>query len=575
MASRRESRTEAKRREIIDAAAQVYARESFDAATMAKVAAEAGVAVGTFYLYFKDKEELRLAVVESKAERVLAGAGGAECQPASSEVERLSISGALVEAELETLFLHEPRRRREREARARRREILEAAARVVAREGFLPATMAQVAAEAGVAVGTLYLYFKRKEDLYYRLVEAEIEELLSHLRAEAQRAPRALGKLHRIVVAELQFFTRNREFFAVRFFTQNGLVSVPKDKLGDGVDRQYSAYLEMITAIIKQGIDEGDLRAAPPADLAHVFAGMLNSMIGKCVIDDGQEALTAKADWLVAFFSRAAAADGGGAGRMRSPRVDCVTEEQPCYIYGVVGDGSPGEFTARWLQDERVCIVRHADLAALVSPATPDGCSVTRPNVVAHLSVLQGAMQSCTVLPMRFGVVAPNAKAVRDQFLRAQSAKLRELLTRVARKVELVLKVSWQEQLVFQEIVAENQEIRALRDSILGQPEQETRSARILLGQMVEADLRARRERDACRILAALSPLAYDLENGKTETEMMVLNAAFLVSAERRTEFDKAVTDLRQEFGQRLAFKYLGPLPPYSFVSISLEVDQC
>ncbi len=575
MVSRRESRTEANRREIIDAAARVYARESFDAATLAMVAAEAGVAVGTFYLYFKDKEELRLALVESKAERVLAGAGGAECQPASSEVERLSISGALVEAELETLFLHEPRRRRERESMAIRREILEAAARVVAREGFLTATMAQVAAEAGVAVGTLYLYFKRKEDLYDRLAEAQIEELLSHLRAEAQRAPRALGKLHRIVVAELQFFARNREFFVVRFFTQSGLVSVPKDKLGEGVDRQYSAYLEMITTIIKQGIDEGDFRAAPPADLAHVFAGMLNSMIGKWVIDDGQEALTAKADWLVDFFSRAAAEDEGGAGRMSSPRVDCVTEEQPCYIYGVVGDGGPGEFTARGLQDERVCIVRHEDLAALVSPATPDGYSLTRPNVVAHLSVLQGAMQSCTVLPMRFGVVAPNAQAVRDQLLRAQSAKLRGLLARVARKVELVLKVSWQEQLVFQEIVAENQEIRALRDSILSQPERETRSARILLGQMVEADLRSRHERDACRILAALSPLACDLENGKTETEMMVLNAAFLVSAERRTEFDKAITDLRQEFGQRLAFKCLGPLPPYSFVSIKLEVDQC
>ena len=254
---------------------------------------------------------------------------------------------------------------------------------------------------------------------------------------------------------------------------------------------------------------------------------------------------------------------------------DGGTEAQPCYVYGVVGDGCPGEFTARGLRDERVCIVRHADLAALASPAPPDGCPVTRPNVVAHQLVLQAAMRSCTVLPMRFGVVAPNAQAVRDQLLRAQSARLRELLARVARKVELVLKVSWQEQLVFQEIVAENQEIRALRDSILGQPERETRSARILLGQMVEVDLRARRERDACRILAALRPLAYDMENGKTETEMMVLNAAFLVSAECRTEFDKAVTDLRQEFGQRLAFKYLGPLPPYSFVSISLEVDRC
>lgn len=310
MASRRESRIEAKRREILDAAAQVCTRESFGAATMARVAAEAGVAVGTLYLYFKNKEELRLAVVESKAERVLASAGGAEYRPTSPEVERLSMSDTLVEAELETLFLHEPRSRREREVEARRREILEAAARVFARESFHPATIAQVAAEAGVAVGTMYLYFKSKEDLYFRLVEEKVEELLSHLRAESQRAPRALGKLRRIVVAELQFFARNREFFGFHFFTRSGLTSIPKGEFGEGVDRRYAAYLEMITDIIKQGIDEGELRAAPPADLAHVLIGMVNSVVGMWVVDDGQEPLTSKADWLVDFFSRAAAADG-------------------------------------------------------------------------------------------------------------------------------------------------------------------------------------------------------------------------------------------------------------------------
>ncbi|MFA6218128.1 MAG: GvpL/GvpF family gas vesicle protein [Candidatus Omnitrophota bacterium] len=259
---------------------------------------------------------------------------------------------------------------------------------------------------------------------------------------------------------------------------------------------------------------------------------------------------------------------------MISPRSDGVTEAQLWYIYGVVGDLGSCEFTARGLRDERVSIVRHADLAALVSPAPPDGCPVTLPNVVAHQLVLQEAMLSRTVLPLRFGVVAPNLNAVREQLLRAQSTRLRELLAHVAGKVEFVLKVSWHDQLVLQEIVAENREIRTLRDSILGQPEQQTRSKRILLGQMVDADLRAKRKRVAGRILAALSPLAHAMENGKTETEMMILNVSFLISAEAQTEIDKAVADLQQEFGQRLMFNYLGPLPPYSFVNISLEVDR-
>jgi hypothetical protein len=247
---------------------------------------------------------------------------------------------------------------------------------------------------------------------------------------------------------------------------------------------------------------------------------------------------------------------------------------QPCYVYGVVwGEGS-GEFAARGLGGEQVYVLQYAELAALMSPSSPAGYPATRGNVVTHHLVLEEAMRAGAVLPMRFGIVAPSAQAVRDQVLRPRLAELQGLLARVAGKVELGLKVYWQEQVVFQEIVAENQELRALRDSLVGRPAQETKSGRIRLGQMVEADLWAKRERDASQILGVLGPLAHDMVIGKIGAEMMVLDATFLVSAERQGEFDQAVTKLNQELGRRLTFKYVGPLPPYSFVSITLEVQQ-
>jgi hypothetical protein len=183
-------------------------------------------------------------------------------------------------------------------------------------------------------------------------------------------------------------------------------------------------------------------------------------------------------------------------------------------------------------------------------------------------------MRTGAVLPMRFGIVAPSAQAVRELVLRLRLAELQGLLARVAGKVELGLKVYWQERAIYQEIVAENRELRALRDSLVGRPAQQTKSERIRLGQMVEADLWAKRERDASRILAVLRPLAHDLAIGKIGAETMVLDAAFLIGAERRGEFDQAVTKLNQEQGCRLAFQYVGPLPPYSFVSITLEVER-
>jgi len=302
--------TEARRGEILEAAGRVFAREASHA-TMAQVAAEAGVAVGSIYLHFKKKEDLRLAVAEAKAERVLTGPEVTASLSAPSPVERLSNPQLLFGAELGTFLVEETPSRRKRAAEARRRVILEAAARVFARRGFHAATIAEVAAETGLAVGSIYLYFNTKEELYFSLVDEKAEELLSFLHAELAQAPTALGKLRRLVVAQLEFFNRNKEFFRIYFSTRNGLEWTLKDDFGEAVSRKYAAYIEMVTAIVKRGIEEGELRAAPPADLAHALVGMVNSLVFRWVAEDNLEPLGPKADWLVELFWRAAGADGG------------------------------------------------------------------------------------------------------------------------------------------------------------------------------------------------------------------------------------------------------------------------
>lgn len=303
--ARRTTKTGEKRRKILDAAAMVYIREGFDTATMSQIAAEAGVSVGTLYLYFKDKEELRQAVTESRAARVLSGSGEEASRARVFGVERVSMIDSLIDAEHETWFFGKSQGRRKREAETRRRMILEAAGRVFVREGFYPATISEVAAEAGIAVGTLYLYFRKKEDLYVKLVEEKIEELLSLIRAESQGEQGAIGKIRRIVAAEVNFFARNREYFGVHFLTCSDLPILLKQSL----DRQYNTCMGIVTDIIRQGIDDGDIRSAAPADLACLLQGMINSMLDQWLIDDSLPSLTEKADWLANFFTRAAFSD--------------------------------------------------------------------------------------------------------------------------------------------------------------------------------------------------------------------------------------------------------------------------
>jgi Gas vesicle synthesis protein GvpL/GvpF len=91
------------------------------------------------------------------------------------------------------------------------------------------------------------------------------------------------------------------------------------------------------------------------------------------------------------------------------------------------------------------------------------------------------------------------------------------------------------------------------------------------LGEMVDVSMRKKREEDTERILAQLRPLAGDHKLNQVLVDRMILNAAFLVDGEREREFDRALQQLDDEMGQRLLLKYVGPVPPYNFVSIVIS----
>ncbi|MCA9479776.1 MAG: helix-turn-helix transcriptional regulator, partial [Nitrospira sp.] len=71
--------------------------------------------------------------------------------------------------------------RKQREYEARREEILSAAEGLFSQNGFFKTSMAEIAEAAQFAMGTLYKFFKNKEDIYISLVESKVEEMLHQL----------------------------------------------------------------------------------------------------------------------------------------------------------------------------------------------------------------------------------------------------------------------------------------------------------------------------------------------------------------------------------------------------------
>src|SRR5207248_8386238 len=97
----------------------------------------------------------------------------------------------------------------------KRTRIMDAAIKVFAERGFHSATVAEIARAAGVADGTIYLYFKSKDDLLLRLFDEKMTSLLEEARAELAREAHAAGKLRRFIQLHLALVERNPELASV------------------------------------------------------------------------------------------------------------------------------------------------------------------------------------------------------------------------------------------------------------------------------------------------------------------------------------------------------------------------
>jgi hypothetical protein len=193
---------------------------------------------------------------------------------------------------------------------------------------------------------------------------------------------------------------------------------------------------------------------------------------------------------------------------------------------------------------------------------------------MAHQRVVEKAMGRSDVLPVAFGTVARNDREVCEKLLRREHDALQDHLADVQGRVELGLKVLWNRDRLFEEIVEERDDIRALRDRVANRPPDSAYFERIQLGELTNAAISDKRERDAEILLDGLGPLAVDVQENRLLTDMMVLNASFLVDRAQVPAFDSRLQRLGEVHADRLVFQYVGPLPPYSFVNINVSWEE-
>ncbi|MBW2130096.1 MAG: TetR/AcrR family transcriptional regulator, partial [Deltaproteobacteria bacterium] len=139
------------------------------------------------------------------------------------------------------------RERKEREKKARRRAILEAAKAVFFERGFMGSTMDQIAKKAEISKGTLYLYFPGKEELYVSILLEGLELLHARFKEAVKGAVTWEDQLRRIGRAYYRFYLEHRPYFKILFLLHHGeLASSVSQDLFLQCDRQGMACLEYV-----------------------------------------------------------------------------------------------------------------------------------------------------------------------------------------------------------------------------------------------------------------------------------------------------------------------------------------
>ncbi len=159
----------------------------------------------------------------------------------------------------------------------RTKEILTAARRVIAAKGLAAATMDEIAETAGLAKGTIYLYFRNKQELFQAVVSEVLGRLVASLEDISRRPEPAgvrLAQMLHLLLATLEaeedcFRVFSSEFPVLHFYLDHGAQAVRE------LDQQLTAAL---ATVIRQGMAAGEFVGGDAQQIAQIVRGMVRAV---------------------------------------------------------------------------------------------------------------------------------------------------------------------------------------------------------------------------------------------------------------------------------------------------------
>ena len=248
--------------------------------------------------------------------------------------------------------------------------------------------------------------------------------------------------------------------------------------------------------------------------------------------------------------------------------------EKGKYLYCIIGENKEKNFGYTGINNREIRLIPYKDIAAVVS-STPiinfdrlDKKKLTT-YIAIHQKVNEEVMKNYDVVPMTFGVIAPNLDEVM-RILEKAYLQFKTALKNVIGKAEFVVQVWWNPQKILEELANTNLEIQKLKQglsskrTILGMP------IKLKLGKLIAQKMEQKRQTFVNDVQASFGNLSPDFTSNKLLNDNMIVNLSLLIEKTKEPALDKKMQELGKKYEGKLRFKYIGPMPSYSFVNINL-----
>lgn len=180
--------------------------------------------------------------------------------------------------------------------------IQEATMRVISRKGMAAATVQEIADEAGVAKGTIYLYFRDRDELIEKTFQGAMAQLMARLDAVLEKDVPFDQKIRELLASKLAFFGENREFFRLYLsLRMPEETQQPRKRQKQTCHPQYRARAQKLAGVLKEAMGRGEIRELDPYRLALFIIEGSTAIILERLTEDSSPADAADVEFMASL----------------------------------------------------------------------------------------------------------------------------------------------------------------------------------------------------------------------------------------------------------------------------------